>query len=213
MVDVAPLGTWLGANLTTGKGSAVANYTTADWDRMVRHGVKPDGSGSIMPSDDFVDMSDQELSDLIVAIRAAPPVDRVQPKPTFGPVGRFLLAKGDILLTAERADPNKAHAPLPPASSDAVAFGKHLLTVCTGCHGATLAGGPIVGGDPSWPPAAALRGATGMPGWSFEDFQRAMKEGKSKDGRALVAPMSNITPYTARFTETELKAIWAALKT
>lgn len=72
MLDEPAIGKILGPNLTAGQGSRTAGYTMADWDRIVRHGVKPDGSPAIMPSEDFFKMSDAELSDIVAFIRAAP---------------------------------------------------------------------------------------------------------------------------------------------
>jgi len=139
MMDAPPVGRFFGVNLTTGKGSAVAKYTVSDWDRIVRHGVKPDRHGTVMPSIDFMSMSDQELSDLITYIRAQPPVDREQPRPEFGPVGLVLMAKGDINLSAELVDHQKAHERVAPGGATK-AFGEHLAQVCTGCHGPALWG-------------------------------------------------------------------------
>ena len=72
MVDAFPLGSLLGPNITTGQGSRTLQYSPADWDRIVRHGVLPDGRPAVMPSIDFVQMSDQELSDIIAYIRSFP---------------------------------------------------------------------------------------------------------------------------------------------
>lgn len=41
--DPAP-GTLLGPNITSGMGGRTADYRPTDWDRIVRHGVKPDGT-------------------------------------------------------------------------------------------------------------------------------------------------------------------------
>jgi mono/diheme cytochrome c family protein len=65
MVDAFPLGRLLGPNLTLGAGSRTADFKPQDWDRIVRHGVLRDGHGAVMPSEDFQQMSDQELSDII----------------------------------------------------------------------------------------------------------------------------------------------------
>lgn len=211
MMDAPPVGRFFGPNLTSGKGGVTAKYTAADWDRLVRHGVKPDGHPTVMPSMDFEAMSDQELSDIIAYVRSVPPVDRELAPPEYGPVGLMLIAKGDVRLSAEFSDLQRVHDRFPPESAESKAFGKHLAQVCTGCHGAGLAGGPIGGGDPSWPPAADLR-PTALAGWSYDDFKRAMLEAKSKDGRALKAPMSGIAAYARSFTEVELKALWLYLQ-
>lgn len=210
MIDAPPVGQFFGMNLTSGKGGVVSKYTVADWDRIVRHGVKPDGKGTIMPSVDFLSMSDQELSDIISYVRALPPIDREQARPEFGPVGLVLLAKGDVNVTAEIADHQKAHERLPPSNTDAKVFGKHLAQVCVGCHGRALKGGPIAGGDPSWPPASDIS-QSALANWTFDDFKHALVEGKRKDGQPLKVPMSFITAYGGKLTEQELKAMWAFL--
>jgi mono/diheme cytochrome c family protein len=70
MVDAFPLGRFLGPNLTTGEGSRTRDYQPHDWDRIVRHGVLPDGRPAVMPSEDFQRMSDQELADIVAYIRS-----------------------------------------------------------------------------------------------------------------------------------------------
>jgi mono/diheme cytochrome c family protein len=92
-------------------------------------------------------------------------------------------------------------------------FGKHLAAVCLGCHGADLSGGPIPGGDPSWPPARNLTpDATGMKGWTYDQFVAAFAEGKRPDGTMLRDPMSLITPYGKGMTDVERQALWAYLQ-
>ncbi|MBI4817080.1 MAG: c-type cytochrome [Deltaproteobacteria bacterium] len=211
MIDAAPIGKILGVNLTSGKGGVTSKYTAADWDRIVRHGVKPDGTPAAMPSADFFAMSDRELSDIVTYIRAMPPVDNDVPRPTLGPVGLFLMASGAIQLSAEELkDHRAAHKPEAPKETDGLAFGQHMVQVCTGCHGASLAGGKIVGGDPSWPPAANLTPhAEGLKGWTYEDFVRVMREGKRKSGEPLKMPMAAMPAYAAKMKDSELQAMWA----
>src|SRR5687768_10608998 len=43
MIDAPAIGRLFGPNLTEGSGSATAGYAAADWDRIVRHGVRRDG--------------------------------------------------------------------------------------------------------------------------------------------------------------------------
>jgi mono/diheme cytochrome c family protein len=82
-----------------------------------------------------------------------------------------------------------------------------------GCHGENLAGGPIVGGDPSWPPAANLTPAPGgIGGWTLAQFDTALRQGKRPDGRSLAAPMAAVVPYARNLTEVELEALWKYLR-
>ncbi len=212
MIDAPPIGHLFGVNLTSGKGGQVANFTASDWDRIVRHGVRPNGQPSPMPSVDFASMSDQELSDIVTFIQSRPPVDREMPRAKLGPLGAFLVATKEIVLTAENLDHQKHHLKTPPLENDVLGFGQHLVQVCTGCHRTDLSGGPIAGGDPSWAPAANLT-PHGLSGWTYDDFVKALKEAKSKDGRALRSPMSAMTTYAANISESEMKAMWAYLQT
>jgi mono/diheme cytochrome c family protein len=214
MVDAFPLGTILGPNLTTGNGSRILDYTSADWDRAVRHGILPDGRPSAMPAEEFQLMSDRELSDIIAFIRSLPPVDNVVPPPELGPLGKILLAMGELPLSADIIESHDSPHPVePPASAVTEEFGRHLAGVCTGCHGADLAGGPIVGGDPNWPPAANLTPApAGLGDWSLPDFARAMREGLRPDGTTLQEPMTEILPFAQRMDDVELEALWLFLQ-
>lgn len=214
MVDAAPIGTLRGPNLTSGPGSAVAQYSMSDWDRIVRHGVKPGGEPSVMPSEDYRAMSNQELIDVVAYIKTRPPVDNeVSPTVSLGPVGAMLIATGQWKISAFAFNyHDQPHLATPPAAAASAEFGGHILNTCTGCHGADFSGGPIAGGDPSWPPAANLTPhEDGLAGWTYENFARSMREGRTADGRPFEEPMSDITPYVANMTETELQAMWAYL--
>lgn len=214
MVDDPALGRLLGPNLTMGEGGVTADFTPSDWDRIVRHGVRHDGTPAVMPSEDYARMSTRELSDIIAYIRAQPPVDNVVPPVELGPVGTVLIALGELPLSADTITDHQApHETLPPASEANAEYGEHLAAVCTGCHRATLVGGPIASGDPSWIPAANLTPhEAGLGQWSFEDFDTAMREGRRPDGSSVRDPMSRMTPYAQRMSEVEMRALWAYLQ-
>lgn len=215
MVDAFPIGSILGPNLTTGRGGRVAGYTSSDWDRAVRHGILPDGRPSIMPSEEFIRMSDQELSDIVAYIRSLPPVDREVPEKRLGPLGRILVATGQIALSADLIAPHdQPHPPLPPETAVTVEFGQHLAATCVGCHGMGLTGGPIRGGDPAWPPAANLTPhSDGLAGWSYQDFRQALLERRRPDGTEVRSPMDLIVPFASQMTDVEMEAMWTYLST
>jgi mono/diheme cytochrome c family protein len=212
MIDDAAIGEVRGPNLTAGKGSRSAKYTMADWDRIVRHGVKPDGTPAVMPSDDFFKMSDAELSDIVAYVRSVPPVDAEVKAPSFGPIGNVLLALGKLPLSAERTAP-AVHPSVPPAAADNAQFGEHLAATCVTCHRQNLAGGPMAFGPPSWPAAANLTPhATGLRDWTFDDFDKALTRGSSKDGHLLRSPMAEVVQGTQAMDVTERKALWTYLR-
>lgn len=211
MMDAGPVATLRGPNLTLGEGGVTADYTFADWDRAVRHGVLPDGRGSMMPAQDFLRMSNQELSDIIAYIRSLPPVDNTVEARRFGPVGTFLLARGGFVPAAEQVPSQMTHAAEPPEAAVTVEFGQHLAAVCVGCHMMDYSGGDT--GNPAWPLSANLTPhADGLAGWSYQDFRTAMLEGRSRDGTELREPMTFVLPAANRMSETELEAIWVFLQ-
>lgn len=211
IVDVAVVGRWVAPNLTTGKGSVTLEYTAADWDHAVRHGLRRGGRTSSMPSQDFVNLSDHELSDIVAYIRGMPPVDRDLGPVKFGPVFTFMLATDSKALPASAIDHAKAHPVEPPETAPTAAFGEHLVQVCRGCHGERLSGGKLKG-DPNMPIVANLTPhETGLKDWTEADFIRALREGKRQDGTAI----SEFMPWRAygQMGDSELKAIWAYLQT
>jgi mono/diheme cytochrome c family protein len=213
MVDDGAMGQWLGPNLTMGEGSKTRDYKMSDWDRIVRHGVKPDGTPAMMPSEDFFGMSDQELSDIVTYVRSFPPVDKTMAPVSFGPIGMVLAATGQLPLSAEHHDHQAAHEALPPETAVSVEFGKHLVQVCTGCHRPELNGGPIPIGPPDWPPARNLTPhEQGLAGWTAEEFATAMQTGKRRDGTDFLAPMNLMTPYANEMTDVELQALFMYLQ-
>jgi mono/diheme cytochrome c family protein len=167
-----------------------------------------------MPSEDFQRMSDEELSDIVAYIRSQPPVDNLVPPVSLGPLGKVLVATGQLPLSADRIPSHDApHALLPPTAEASAEFGAHLAGICAGCHGEDLSGGPIPGAPPNWVPARNLTPhADGLAGWTYDQFTRAMREGVRPDGSPLQEPMTLITPYALNMTEVELQALWAYLQ-
>ncbi len=211
LIDQTIVGYWAAPNLTSGNGSVTKGFSVADWDRAVRHGVRHTGQSSSMPTTEFVNLSDHELSDVIAFVRSRPPVDRVIKPVGIGPIFSFLVAFGSDALPAFKTDHQKPHAVEPPVEAASVELGGHIAQVCRGCHGPTLSGGKVAG-DPNMPVVANITPhETGLKGWTEADFLRALREGKRKDGTDIKPQM----PWAAygQMNDVELKALWAYLQT
>jgi mono/diheme cytochrome c family protein len=211
MIDQALVGYWAAPNLTSGNGGVTRGFSAADWDRAVRHGVRHTGQSSSMPTTEFVNLSDHELSDIIAYIRSRPPVDRVMKPIGIGPVFSFVVGFGSETLPAFRTDHSKPHPVEPPVEAASVELGGHIAQVCRGCHGDTLSGGKLAA-DPNMPVVANITPhETGLKGWTEADFFRALREGKRKDGTDIKPQM----PWKAygQMNDVELKALWAYLQT
>jgi len=210
MIDDPMVGVMEGPNLTGGEGGVTSTYTVADWDRAIRHGLKPDGRVSMMPSVDFFAMSDRELSDIVAVITSMPAVDRTSRPVSLGPLGSVLVATGAFVMSADRLESHdSAHVAEPPSPKDIVAYGGHIAQPCSGCHGSSFVGGPVVGAPPDWPAASNLTPhAEGIAGWSYDDFARAMLEGIGGDGQPLRPPMSEMSKMAREMSEEDLRAIY-----
>lgn len=196
-----------GPNLTTGKGGI--ERSDVDRVRAIRHGVGPGGRSLLfMPSQEFSTLSEGDMGDLLAYLHSVPAVDRTLPPNKVGPLGRALFLAGKVpLLPAEVVDHQARPAqPIPGATA---AYGAYLASSCKGCHGAGLSGGHIPGTPPSWPDAANLTPhASGLSGWSEADLRRALREGISKNGRALKTDFMPVRE-TRHLSDEEIGALYA----
>jgi len=211
-----PIGHVEAPNLTSGEGSVVRNYTDEDWVRAIRHGVDRYGRAlMVMPSKDYHALSDDEVNAIVCYIRSLPPVNSVHERSWLTPLGRLLYVTGQLpVLSAEIMD-HGADRDAAPAPGPTVEYGRHMAAMggCVGCHGEDLAGGPIPGGPPTWPPAANLTPdpAHGIGKWTEADFFRALREGKRPGGDTISAVMP--WRYTAQLTDDDIRALWLYLRT
>jgi cytochrome c553 len=186
-------------------------YTDDALAAAIRHGVRPDGTPLlIMPSGEFADLDDRDVAALVAYMRSLPASDNDPGTSIVRPLGRILYTLGKLpLLPAETID----HAPrtrIAPAEAVTPEYGRYVAQSCTGCHGAGLAGGIVV--VPGKPVSANLTPHPGGLGpWSEADFLQLMRTGKRPDGTA-VDPLMPWPVYT-NMTETELRALWAYLRT
>jgi len=183
-------------NITPGAGSAVAAYGPADWERTVRHGVKPDGRPlMVMPSEDYNRLTDDDLAALVAHVRHLPPVEGDGALVQLPAMVKVLYAAGVVRDAAETIDhrlpPSK---PVPEAVT--ATHGAYVANACIGCHGAQLSGGKIPGTPPEWPAAANLTPGEGsvLPRYAdAQAFTAMLRTGKRPDGSAI----SPVMPFAA----------------
>lgn len=212
--DDPAIGRVYGANLTRGKGGLGASLTTADIVRALTHGVGRDGRPlKVMPSSDYAHLSDSDIAALVAYVQSTPPVDAEQPPVTVGPVGRALFLAGKLpILHAERIDHVAVQSSRSVVAGPTAEYGEYVAAVgCKGCHGQSLAGGPIEGGAPDWPPAANLTAAGKLARWTEADFAQVLRTGKRPDGSTVnvVMPVRQMK----NMTDEEIHALWLYLRT
>lgn len=200
-------------NLTAGQGGVGAVYTDADWERAVRHGVRPNGEPLlIMPSHQYSHMSDEDLGAVLAYLRTFAPVDQVALARSIAPVGRIMIGAGLMgELPAAQIDHAAAHAAtLSPAVSPE--YGNYLVALgtCVDCHGPKL-DGVVGGGPPSEVPPANLTPAGDLANWTEADFIQAMRTGVTPEGQAISDEMP--WRFFGNMEDGDLAAIFAYLKT
>jgi mono/diheme cytochrome c family protein len=213
MMEVPAIGRMAASNLTRGNGGVPADFSDADYERAIRHGLKPDGTALLfMPTRDFAALTNADIADLIAYLRSRPAVDRESVPSYIGPVGRALFAFGALPMVESRLVDHVAPHTARVEAGATVDYGRYLARACVGCHGEHLSGGPIPGVPPKFKaPANITPDATGLAGWTKDDFYRVFREGKKRDGSAIDAFM----PWQAlgHFSDMELDAVWAYLQT
>lgn len=201
-----------GSAIHSGPGSVTLHYRPEDWDRLLRHGVKPDGTPAmIMPSEDYNRFSDADLAALVSYVRSLPPAgggaaELVLPLPV-----RVLYGAGLIEDAAAKID-HRAPVQPPVAEGITLEHGRYVAHMCQGCHGPALAGGRIPGGPPEWPPASPLSGpGSAMAHYpSAESLIALFRSGKRADGSAVqVMPFGSLS----KMNDTDLRALHLYLKT
>jgi mono/diheme cytochrome c family protein len=203
-----------GPNISPGPGNVVSHYLAEDWERTIRHGVKPNGRPlMIMPAEDYNRLTDDDLASLVAYVRQLPPVAGQGavlqlPMPVKALYGLGLI--NDAAATIDHSLP-----PQQPVPEGVTAeHGRYVASMCMGCHGARLAGGKIPGAPPDWPAAAKLTPGQGsaMPRYvNAQAFVAMLRSGLRPDGSAV----STVMPFEAlkHLNDTDAQALYAYLST
>ncbi len=210
-IAMGPLGTVKFPNITTGKNGKLSEYADGELFRLLKHGLRKDGTSvRFMPAGDFAWWPDEDVAALISHLRTLPPVDGEPGNVEIGALGKVLDRMDKVPFdVARRID----HANLPkgPVPSESPEYGAYVGKLCTGCHGATLSGGPIPGAPPEFPlPLNLTSHETGLKEWSYADFNKLLTEGVRKNGKKLdpFMPMESFK----NMNDTEKKALFAYLQ-
>ncbi|HEY3429322.1 MAG TPA: cytochrome c [Cyclobacteriaceae bacterium] len=209
-LDNPLLGKIVAPNLTKGEGGLSEIYSTNDWLRALKHGVKSDLTAlRIMPSHELAQLTTDDMNALIAYCSQLPSVDRTLSTSTLGVAGYILADFDQIpLIAAEKID----HT-LPLRESilqeESIEFGKYLSVSCEGCHRKNMKGGAPVA--PGFPEVADIT-SSGNPGkWTVAQFMTTLQTGKTPEGKQLKPEEMPWTAYK-NYTKTEFKALFKYLK-
>ena len=199
-IDQPLLARLVAPNLT----QVVAQYTDAELERVIRHGVRRNGRSTLgMPSSMFYHLRDQDLGAIIAFLRSAPVTEGPATEVSLGPLARLGLVLGKYHPQAELIDHDAPRLAVRD-TSDHITFGKYLaLTSCTECHGLDLQGNPD-GPTPNLGIAAT---------YSEEGFVRLMRTGKALGDRELRLMSDVARGRFSHLTAGEMKALHTYLNT
>jgi cytochrome c553 len=199
-IDEPLLARLVAPNLT----QVVAQYTDAELERVIRHGIRRNGKSTLgMPSSMFYHLSDQDLGAIIGFLRSAPVTEGPATEISLGPLARLGIVLGKYNPQAELIDHDAPRVAVPD-TSDHITFGRYLaLTSCTECHGLNLHGNPD-GSAPNLVIAAT---------YSEEDFARLMRTGKASGDRELRLMSDVARGRFSHLTDGEIRALHSYLST
>lgn len=184
---------------------ALRDYDDAELVRLLRHGVRRDGSTAFtMPVAQFRHFTDADLGALIAFLRSLPPVEGGPPhRRSLGPLGRLGLVRRDgVYPSVEDVDPAVPLAgERPPATP--LERGRYLaMTGCPECHGPSLDGYP---GDVA-PPLVIVAA------YSHAEFAALMRTGLAKGGREVSLMSEVARKRFAQLSDAEIAELYLYLR-
>ncbi|MEO0558182.1 MAG: c-type cytochrome [Bacteroidota bacterium] len=186
-------------------GGETADYSVEDWDRAIRHGVRPDGTAMfVMPSGAYNKMSDTETAELIAYLQSLSAVESEHRRIEWKPMGKLLAAGPMDLSTYVITSSGPAASPPPDSTA---AYGEYVASMmCAYCHGDSLEG-KIPDGSEVLAPDLRISAS-----WSEEAFHRSLTTGELPGGR-IMDPQVMPWSATARMTEAEREGLRQYLMT
>ncbi|MEZ4697847.1 MAG: cytochrome c [Rhodothermales bacterium] len=206
MIDAPPF-LVVASNLTKGKGGVGNVYSTLDYDRAMRNGVRPDGTPLIiMPSKAVHKLADADAAAIIGYIQSLPPVDNELPETMLRPLGRVLAASGQFDVGMEVSPEKPGHGTV-PTLDDPLAYGKYSADmICAHCHQANFKGGVPMG------PGPVPTDITAYGQIPVDQFLATLRTGKTPGGRELDQEAMPIAIFN-HWSDDEIKAVHAYLAT
>jgi mono/diheme cytochrome c family protein len=202
ITDAAALGYFAAPNLTP--GGPLKDWSDGQIARAITEGIDKDGRPLvIMPSENFKNMSQDDLTSIIAYLHTMPAVNRDLGKVSISPLGMVLLGLGQVKLSNQPPYQPKTAVPVGPTKE----FGEYLVTIggCRDCHGPNLDGKNTSPGPPPGPDLAVVKG------WTDQQFLSTLRNGTDPTGHQLDPDMMPWKEF-GKLSDNDLRAIYEYLK-
>lgn len=192
------VGCWAGCHGQTGQGgsidmdgyysvtapslpSIIPRYSDAELARLIRFGVKRDGSSALgMTSYTFYPLADEDLANIISHLRRQPPLPTAPGHRTISMTARIKLALGKWQVAADQIDVTRPRWGELPRTT-AFERGRYLASVtCSECHGVDFRGNEFKDNTYDGGPSLAMIAMYGR-----DEFRHLLRTGKPIGGRDL----------------------------
>lgn len=192
------VGCWAGCHGETGQGgsiemdgyysvtaptltSVVPDYSDPELARLIRFGVKRDGSSALgMISYTFYSLSDEDLINIIAHLRRQPSHPVAQRHRSITLAARLKLAFGEWQVAADQVDASRPRWGELPRTT-AFERGRYLAAItCSECHGVDFRGNEFRDNTYDGGPSLAI-----IAMYRRDEFRHLMRTGEPIGGRDL----------------------------
>lgn len=200
MFDQPGVGTVWAPNLTL----VAAKANDQQLARAIRQGIGVDGrSLFIMPSENFQNLSDQQVAAIIAMVRSLPRGGASSPATEYGPLGRLGIAMGKFESAPALVAAFATREPI--RLGEKYEAGRRLASLyCSGCHNADLTGKPI--GPSEVSPDLAIVGA-----YDPAAFQKLLRTGVPAGGQKLGMMGATAKSDLSHLNDAEIDQLYAYL--
>ena len=193
---------WFVASVAApGIARRIAPYSDAEVLRLIRHGIKKDGTSLfIMPTVSHRFIADDDALKVIAWLRTLKPTDKDVTQPMrYGPVGRLGLLTGQFQPSVQIGKVAEQHRP--------ANIGRYYYdAVCSECHNINTTKLAPDGGKTT-PALAEMAGV-----YTPEAFRTLMRTGLGMSGRDLGLMKMVAQEATSALTDAEIAALQDYLK-
>lgn len=215
------IGYWEGCHGKTGEGlrltlpggqrltapnlsSVLPHYSDGELERLLRYGVRKDGSTALMmPADTFYPMGEAQIGAIADFLRRQPATEGPTHERSLSLVTRWQVLQGEFPLSADEVDPKAPRwGELP--QRNAFERGRALAsTVCAECHGRDFRGDPWDGG-----PALTVIAA-----YDYPQFERLLRTGRPAGADRDLGDMGEVARAAfVHFKEEEIADLYVFLR-